>query len=182
MKTKTASRQWRLETLALHGRPGAENATGSHSLPIHQTAAFKFASAEEAAARFSLDDPGPVYSRIGNPTVEAFEERMAAIEGGIGALAAASGQSAVFFAVATITAQGGNIVSSSSVYGGVYSLFKNVLHGFGIEARFVPVSDMAAWEAAIDERTTCLYTEMVGNPLLDTPNLEALAELAHKRG
>src|SRR5262245_6009488 len=105
---------------------------------------------------------------------------MAAIEGGIGAVAAASGQAAVFNAIATITRTGENVVASSSLYGGVYSLLKNVLGEFGIEARFVSVTDLDAWDRNIDERTTCLYAEMVGNPLLDSPDLEALAELANR--
>lgn len=179
MKQKKESRQWRLETLALHGDPALGPTAGATALPIHQTAAYDFSSAEEAADRFTLDDFGPIYTRLGNPTVAAFEQRMAAIEGGIGALATASGQAATFYAVATLTRAGENIVSSTSLYGGIYSLLKNILGGFGIETRFVPVDDLAAWEAAIDDKTTCLYAEMVGNPLLDTPNLEALAELAH---
>jgi O-acetylhomoserine (thiol)-lyase len=179
MKKKNESRQWRLETLALHGDPALGPIAGATALPIHQTAAYDFASAEEAAARFTLEDFGPIYTRIGNPTVAAFEQRMAALEGGIGALATASGQAATFYAVATLTRAGDNVVASRSLYGGIYSLLKNILGDFGIEGRFVPVDDLAAWEAAIDERTTCLYAEMVGNPLLDTPNLDALAELAH---
>src|SRR5437867_12915277 len=110
MNQTTASRQWRLETLALHGAPTEARESGPHALPIVQTAAFQFASAEEAAARFALDDLGPIYSRMGNPTVTAFEERMAAIEGGIGALATASGQAAAFYAIATITRHGDNVV------------------------------------------------------------------------
>src|SRR5262249_45322948 len=182
MSNKTDSRQWRLETLALHGRPNGARPAGPHSLSICQTAAFTFDSSEQAAARFALEDFGPIYSRLGNPTVDAFEERMAAIEGGIGAVAAASGQAAVFNAIATITRQGENVVASSSLYGGVYSLLKNILSEFGIEARFVPVNDLDEWERCIDERTTCLYTEMVGNPLLDSPDLEGLAELANRYG
>ncbi|MCS6776623.1 MAG: O-acetylhomoserine aminocarboxypropyltransferase/cysteine synthase family protein [Chloroherpetonaceae bacterium] len=173
------TRQWRLETLALHGDPALGPVAGATALPIHQTAAYNFASVEEAAARFVLDDSGPIYSRIGNPTVSAFEQRMAALEGGIGAVATASGQAAAFFAVCNLTRAGENIVASTSLYGGIYSLFRNVLAGFGIEVRFVPVDDLAAWRAAVDDRTTCLYAEMIGNPLLDTPDLEALADLAH---
>jgi O-acetylhomoserine (thiol)-lyase len=187
MNDKTASsqrrlepRQWRLETMALHGFPSEERHVGPHSVPIVQSAAFQFASAEEAAARFALDDFGPIYTRVGNPTVETFEQRMAAMEGGIGAMATASGQAAAFYAIATITHQGQNIVSSTSLYGGIYSLLRNILPGFGIETRFVPVADLDAWERAIDGRTTCLYAEMVGNPLLDTPDLERLAGLARR--
>lgn len=153
MNDKTASsqrrrepRQWRLETMALHGLPSEERHVGPHAVPIVQSAALQFASAEEAAARFALDDFGPIYTRVGNPTVEAFEERMAAIEGGIGAMATASGQAAALYAIATITHQGQNIVSSTSLYGGIYSLLRNILPGFGIETRFVQVSDLDAWE------------------------------------
>src|ERR1051326_8447097 len=146
MLEKSDSRPWRLETLALHGRPNGARRAGPHSLPICQSAAFTCDSSEQAAARFALDDCGPIYSRLGNPTVDAFEERMAAIEGGIGAVAAASGQAAVFNAIATITRQGDNVIASSSLYGGVYSLLKNILSGFGIDARFVDVNDLEAWE------------------------------------
>lgn len=179
MKHGPETRQWRLETLALHGDPALGPVAGATAVPIHQTAAYDFTSAEEAAARFALDDPGPIYSRIGNPTVSAFEQRMAALEGGIGAVATASGQAATFFALCNLTRAGENVVASASLYGGIYSLLRNVLAGFGIEARFVPVDDLAAWRTAVDDRTTCLYAEMIGNPLLDTPDLEALAELAH---
>jgi O-acetylhomoserine (thiol)-lyase len=182
MSSTNESRQWRLETLALHGDPTLGPMAGAQALPIHQTTAFDFASPEEAAARFALEDFGPLYSRIGNPTVEAFERRMASIEGGVGALATASGQAATFYAIATLTQAGDNIVASTSLYGGIYSLLKNILSGFGIEARFVRVDDLPAWEAAVDDRTTCLYAEMIGNPLLDTPNLELLSELAHRSG
>jgi O-acetylhomoserine (thiol)-lyase len=173
---------WRLETLALHGDPALGPTAGAEALPIHQTAAFHFKSPEEAAARFGLEELGPLYTRIGNPTVDAFERRMAALEGGIGAVATASGQAATFYAIATITQQGDNVVASASLYGGVYSLLKNQLLKFGIQARFVPVHDLSAWEAAIDSRTTCLYAEMIGNPLLDTPDLEALAHIASRHG
>ncbi len=182
MASRDRSRQWRLETLALHGDPALGPTAGAQALPIHQTAAFDFETAEEAAARFALEEAGPIYTRIGNPTVEAFERRIAALEGGIGALATASGQAATFYALATLTSAGDNVVASSSLYGGIYSLLKNVLSRFGIGARFVRVDDPAAWEAAIDDRTTCLYAEMIGNPLLETPNLEALAALVHRHG
>lgn len=182
MNKRVGSGRWRLETMALHGDPELGATVGAEAVPIHQTAAFEFGSAEQAAARFALDEAGPVYSRLGNPTVEAFERRMAALEGGIGALATASGQAATFYAVATLAGQGDNVVASTSLYGGIYSLFKNSLARFGLESRFVPVSDLKAWERSIDERTTCLYAEMIGNPLLDTPNLRALADLAYSRG
>jgi O-acetylhomoserine (thiol)-lyase len=182
MNPRDTSRPWRLETLALHGDPALGPTAGAQALPIYQTAAYDFASAEEAAARFTLEDFGPIYTRIGNPTVDAFERRMAALEGGIGAVATASGQAATFNAIATLTGQGENVVASSSLYGGIYSLLKNILGRFGIEARFVSVDDLPAWEAAIDERTTCLYAEMIGNPLLDTPNLHALSRLARLHG
>src|SRR5690242_2712192 len=122
MKARDISPQWRLETLALHGDPALGPTAGAQSLPIHQTASFDFASAEEAAARFALEDFGPTSTRIGNPTVDAFERRMAAIEGGVGAVATASGQAATFYAIAALTGAGENVVASSSLYGGIYSL------------------------------------------------------------
>ncbi|HXG22919.1 MAG TPA: aminotransferase class I/II-fold pyridoxal phosphate-dependent enzyme [Chthonomonadales bacterium] len=173
---------WRLETLALHGDPALGPTAGAQALPIYQTAAFDFETPEQAAARFRLEDFGPLYTRIGNPTIDEFERRMAALEGGIGAVATASGQAATFYAIATITQQGDNVVASTSLYGGIYSLLKNQFSKFGIQVRFVPVHDLAAWEAAIDAQTTCLYAEMIGNPLLDTPDLEALASIANQWG
>src|SRR5690348_7898580 len=119
------SRQWRLETLALHGDPRLGPTAGATALPIHQTAAFDFPSAEAAAERFALEAEGPIYTRVGNPTVEAFEQRIAALEDGIGALATASGQAATFYAIANITRAGENVVAASSLYGGIYSLLKN---------------------------------------------------------
>lgn len=182
MNPTNNTQPWRLETLALHGDPALGPTAGAQALPIYQTAAFDFESPEQAAARFGLEDFGPLYTRIGNPTIDEFERRMAALEGGIGAVATASGQAATFYAIATITQQGDNVVASTSLYGGIYSLLKNQFSKFGIQVRFVPVHDLAAWEAAIDARTTCLYAEMIGNPLLDTPDLEALANIAHRRG
>lgn len=175
-------RQWRLETIALHGDPALGPVANAQSAPIHQTAAFAFESTEQAAGRFALEEEGPIYSRIGNPTVDAFERRMAALEGGIGALAASSGQAAAFYAVANLAKAGDNLVASSSLYGGIYSLLKNVLGGFGIETRFVPVGDLGAWKAAADEKTVCFYAEMVANPLLSVPDLSSIAGLAHERG
>ncbi len=177
---ETPANRWAIETVALHGSPEEPHGPGPHAVPIVQSAAFLFGSSAEAAARFALDDFGPIYTRVGNPTVEAFERRIAALEGGVGAVAASSGQAAVFNAIATITEHGDNVVASSSLYGGVYSLLKNILPGFGIEARFVGVGDHKAWREAIDGRTTCLYTEMVGNPFLDTPDLDFLAGLARQ--
>jgi O-acetylhomoserine (thiol)-lyase len=182
MNTRVGFRRWRLETLALHGDPALGETAGAQAAPIHQTAAFEFGSSQEAAARFALDEFGPIYSRMGNPTVDVFERRIASIEGGIGALATASGQAATFYAIATLSGQGDNVVASTSLYGGIYSLLKHSLKRFGLEARFVPVSDIKAWKRSIDERTTCLYAEMIGNPLLDTPDVRALADLAHSRG
>src|SRR5260221_12285086 len=112
MNPRDTSRHWRLETLALHGDPALGPIAGAEALSIHQTAAYDFASAEEAAARFTLEDFGPIYSRLGNPTVDAFERRMASLEGGIGALATASGQAATFYAIATLTGSGENVVAA----------------------------------------------------------------------
>jgi O-acetylhomoserine (thiol)-lyase len=140
MNPRDKSPQWRLETLALHGDPALGPVAGAQALPIYQTAAFDFPTAEEAAARFALEEEGAVYTRIGNPTIEAFERRVAALEGGVGALATASGQAATFYAVATLTDAGENIVASSSLYGGIYSLLKNVLSRFGIGASARPAS------------------------------------------
>lgn len=179
---KLDSGQWRLETLALHGDPALGPVAGAQAVPIEQTAAFDLPSADAAAARFSLEDPGPIYTRLGNPTVDAFERRAASLEGGIGALATASGQAATFYALGALAEPGANIVSSSSLYGGIYSLLQNLVPRFGVETRFVRCADTAAWESAVDDRTLCLYVETIGNPLLDTPNIERLSALAHSVG
>ncbi|HET6456346.1 MAG TPA: PLP-dependent transferase, partial [Armatimonadota bacterium] len=152
-----------LETLALHAGQQADPATGARAVPIYQTTSYVFNSAEHAANLFGLKEFGNIYTRIMNPTTDVLEKRLAALDGGTGGLAVASGQAAITLAVLNITKVGQNIVSTSYLYGGTYTLFHYTLAKMGIEVRFVDSSDPANFEKAIDENTRLLYTESIGN-------------------
>ena len=170
------------DTLAVHAGQSPDPATGARAVPIHQTASFVFPDADTAAALFNMEVPGHVYSRLSNPTVAVLEERIAALEGGVGAIATASGQAALHLAIATLMGQGGHVVASASLYGGSHNLLHYTLPRFGIETTFVPARDPAAWRAAIRPGTRLLFGESVGNPsvdVLDIPALGALAEEHH---
>jgi len=167
------------DTLAVHAGQSPDPATGSRAVPIHQTASYVFPDTATAAALFNMEQPGHVYSRLSNPTVAVFEERMAALEGGAGAIATASGQAALHLAIATLLGSGGHIVSSASLYGGSHNLLTYTLPRFGIETTFVPPGDIGAWRSALKPNTRLLFGESVGNPsvdVLDIPALGALAE------
>jgi len=168
----------RFETLQVHA--GQTPAAGTHSraVPIHQTTSFTFTDADHGARLFALQEFGNIYTRIMNPTTDVFEQRVAALEGGVAALATASGQSAQFLAITTLAEAGDNIVSGASLYGGTYNQFKVQFPRIGIGVRFVATDDFAAWEAAIDDRTRALYVESIGNPGFDVPNFRKLAEIA----
>ncbi|MGY0505445.1 O-acetylhomoserine aminocarboxypropyltransferase/cysteine synthase family protein [Luteimonas sp. e5] len=170
------------ETLALHAGYTPEPTTRAVAVPIYQTVAYAFDSAQHAADLFDLKVPGNIYSRIMNPTCAVLEARVAALEGGIGGLALASGQSAITYAIQTIAGQGDNIVSASSLYGGTWNLFAHTLPQFGIEARLADQHDLAALEALIDARTKAVYVESIGNPSGRVADIPALAELAHRHG
>ena len=175
-------RSYRLETLAVHGGQELDPATLSRAVPIYQTTSYGFRSTEHAANLFALKEFGNIYTRLMNPTNDVFEKRMAALEGGVGALATSSGQAAITFAVLNIAGAGDEIVSASSLYGGTYNLFNVTLPKIGIRVRFVDPSDPEHFRKAITDRTKALYLESVGNPKLDVPDIAAIADVAHEHG
>jgi O-acetylhomoserine (thiol)-lyase len=169
------------ETIAIHH--GYEpDETHAVAVPIHQTVAFEFDDAKHGADLFDLAVPGNIYSRIMNPTLAVLEQRMAALEGGVAALATSSGQAAITYAVQTITRAGDNIVTVPLLYGGTYTLFRHMLPAQGIEVRFAEDDDPAHLEALIDDRTTLVYLETIGNPAGNIPDLAAITEMAHRHG
>ena len=178
-----SNRSYGFETLSLHaGQETADSATGARAVPIYQTSSYVFDSPEHAANLFGLKQFGNIYTRIMNPTQDAFERRMAALEGGVGALATASGQSAETLAILNIAEAGDEIVSSASLYGGTYNLFHYTLPKLGITVRFVDSRDPESFRSAINERTKAIYAETVGNPRLDTLDISAVAAIAHENG
>ncbi|WP_081838408.1 homocysteine synthase [Thermogemmatispora carboxidivorans] len=178
-----SNRSYGFETLALHaGQETADSATGARAVPIYQTSSFVFDSPEHAADLFALRKFGNIYTRIMNPTQDAFERRIAALEGGVGALATASGQAAETLAILTIAEAGDEVVSSTSLYGGTYNLFRYTLPKLGITVRFVDSRDPEQFRAAITERTKAIYAEALGNPRLDMLDIEAVAAIAHEHG
>lgn len=177
----TEERQFALETQALHaGQEEADSATNARAVPIYQTSSFVFDSAEHAANLFQLKEFGNIYSRIMNPTQDALEQRLAALEGGVGALAVASGQAAETMALFTLLKAGDHLVSSTALYGGTYVLFKNVLPRHGIEVTFVDQSDPENFRRAITDRTRCVYGETIGNPEGNVLDIQAVADIAHE--
>ena len=173
---------WKSETIAVHGGYSPDPTTRAVAVPIYQTVAYAFDSAQHAADLFDLKVPGNIYTRIMNPTTDVLEQRVAALEGGIAALALASGQAAITYAIQTITEAGDNIVSSSALYGGTYNLFAHTLPQFGIETRFADYRDPQAFAGLIDARTKAVFVESVGNPLGNITDIEALAAVAHAHG
>ncbi len=174
---------WSFETKQIHAGWDRDATTGATSLPIHQSSAFAFASAEQAASRFALAELGPIYTRLGNPTNDAVEARIAALEGGVGALALSSGQSATTVAILNIAGAGNNIVASPSLYGGTVTLLKNSLGRLGIETRFVEdPRDAAQWEALVDDKTVAFFGESITNPNGDLLDIETVAQAAHRCG
>ncbi len=170
------------DTLALHAGQEPDPATGARATPIYQSASFVFPDSDFAAGLFNIERAGHVYSRLSNPTNAVLEERIAALDGGVGAIAAASGQAAMHLAVATICSAGEHIVASRSLYGGTHNLLEYTLPRFGIETTFVDPRDAAAFAAAIRPSTRLLFGEILGNPGLEVLNVPALAEVAHERG
>ncbi|HXF81043.1 MAG TPA: O-acetylhomoserine aminocarboxypropyltransferase [Usitatibacter sp.] len=166
------------DTLAVHAGQSPDPATGSRAVPIYQTASYVFPDTDTAAALFDMEVPGHVYSRLSNPTVSVFEERMAALEGGAGAIATSSGQAALHLAIATLMGEGGHVVASSSLYGGSHNLLTYTLPRFGIRTTFVPARDPAAWKAAIRPGTRLLFGESVGNPSVDVLDIPAIGAIA----
>lgn len=167
------------DTLALHAGAAPDAATGARAVPLHLSTSFVFESSEHAASLFNMERAGHVYSRISNPTTAVLEQRMAALEGGAGAIATASGQAALHLTIATLMGAGGHIVASSAIYGGSHNLLHYTLRRFGIETTFVHPGDLDAWRAAIRPNTRLLFGETVGNPGLDVLDVPAVAEIAH---
>ena len=174
--------QWRFETKSVHAGYTPEATTHAVAVPIYQTAAFSFDSAQHGADLFDLKVPGNIYSRIMNPTNAVLEERLAALEGGIAALALASGQAAVTYAIQTIAEMGDNIISSTGLYGGTYNLFAHTLPQYGISTRFADGANPASFEPLIDARTKAIYVESLGNPSGRLTDIAALADIAHRHG
>ena len=172
----------KIETLAVHGGYTPEPTTKAVAVPIYQTVAFAFDDTQHGADLFDLKVAGNIYSRIMNPTCGVLEARVAAMEGGIGALAVASGMSAIAYAIQTITEAGDNIVSASTLYGGTYNLFAHTFPQMGIEVRFADYRDPASFAKLIDARTKAVYCETIGNPLGNITDLAALAQVAHAHG
>jgi O-acetylhomoserine/O-acetylserine sulfhydrylase len=174
------SNNFRFETLQLHAGQEADPVTGSRAVPIHQTTSYQFKNADHAANLFGLREFGNIYTRIMNPTTDVFEKRIAALEGGVAALATASGQAAQFLALNNILQAGDNFVSSSFIYGGTYNQFKVAFKRLGIEARFAEGDDAANFEQLIDENTKAIYLESIGNPKLSIPDFAKFSALAKK--
>jgi len=168
------------DTLALHAGQSPDPATGSRAVPVYQTTSYVFRDTEHAASLFNMERAGHVYSRISNPTVAVFEERIAALEGGVGAIATASGQAALHLAVATLMGAGSHIVASTALYGGSHNLLAYTLKRFGIETTFVTPRDLSGWKKAIRENTKLLFGETLGNPGLDVLDIPAVAAIAHE--
>jgi O-acetylhomoserine (thiol)-lyase len=174
--------QYRPETLAIHAGQKPDSATNARAVPIYATTSYVFNDADHAARLFALQEFGNIYTRIMNPTNGVFEERVAAIEGGVGALAFASGQAAETATILNLARTGDNIVASSSLYGGTYNLFQWTLPKLGITTAFVDGSDPANFAPAIDANTKAIYLETIGNPRLDVPDIAAIADVAHAHG
>jgi O-acetylhomoserine (thiol)-lyase len=172
----------RPETLAVHGGYTPDPTTKAVAVPIYQTVAYAFDNTQHGADLFDLKVQGNIYTRIMNPTQDVLEKRIAALEGGIAALALASGQAAITYAIQTIAEAGDNIVSAATLYGGTYNLFAHTLPQYGIEVRFADYRDPASFEKLIDARTKAVYCESVGNPLGNITDIAALAEIAHRHG
>ncbi|CAB3799158.1 O-acetyl-L-homoserine sulfhydrylase [Paraburkholderia caffeinitolerans] len=170
----------RFDTLALHAGAAPDPVTGARATPIYQTTSFTFRDTDHAAALFNMERAGHVYSRISNPTVAVFEERVAALEGGAGAIGTASGQAALHLAIATLMGAGSHIVASTALYGGSHNLLDYTLRRFGIATTFVKPGDLDAWRAALRPETRLLFGETLGNPGLDVLDIAGVAQIAHE--
>jgi O-acetylhomoserine (thiol)-lyase len=172
----------RPETLAIHAGQNVDPTTKARAVPIYATTSYVFDNADHAARLFGLQEFGNIYTRIMNPTTDVFEQRIAALEGGVGALGVSSGQAAETLAILNLARAGDNIVTSSSLYGGTYNLFQYTLPKYGIDFKFVDGSKPEAFEKEIDDRTKAIYLETIGNPRLDVPDFEKITAIAHKAG
>lgn len=174
-------RNFKFETLQLHvGQEQADPTTDARAVPIYQTSSYVFRNCDHAAARFGLSDAGNIYGRLTNPTEDVFEKRIAALEGGVAALAVASGAAAVTYTILNLAQNGDNIVSAKNIYGGSFNLFEHTLPQYGIDTNFVDIFNEEQVESAINEKTKALYIETLGNPNSDVVNIESVAKIAHK--
>lgn len=174
-------RNFKFETLQLHvGQEQADPTTDARAVPIYQTSSYVFRNCDHAAARFGLSDAGNIYGRLTNPTEDVFEKRIAALEGGVAALAVASGAAAVTYTILNLAQNGDNIVSAKNIYGGSFNLFEHTLPQYGIDTNFVDIFNKEQVESAINEKTKALYIETLGNPNSDVVDIESVAKIAHK--
>lgn len=174
---------YRFETLQLHvGQEQPDPATDSRAVPIYQTTSYVFKNSAHVAARFGLADAGNIYGRLTNSTQDVFEKRIAALEGGVAALATASGAAAITYTIEALAADGGHIVAQKTIYGGSYNLLEHTLSHFGVSTTFADAHNLEAVEGAIQENTRAIYLETLGNPNSDIPDIDAIAEIAHKHG
>lgn len=172
----------KIETLALHGGQEPDPTTGSRAVPIYQTTSYQFKNTEHAANLFGLKEFGNIYTRLMNPTTDVLEKRVALIDGGVGALAVASGQSAITLALLNIAKVGDEIISADNLYGGTYNLFHYTFPRLGVNVKFVKSNDLNAFQNAITPKTKALYAESIGNPKLDVADIEGISKVAHKNG
>ncbi len=177
-----AERTYGFNTRSIHAGQKADPTTGSRAVPIYQTTSYVFDDAQHGADLFALARPGNIYTRIMNPTTAVFEERMAALEGGIGALATASGSAAITYAIMNLTGAGGHIVAAATLYGGTHNLLANTLPLYGITTTFVNPDDPASFAAAVRPETRAIFVETIGNPAANVADLPAIAEIAHRSG
>src|SRR5450432_2050165 len=169
-------------TNALQAGYKPDPTTGARAVPLYQTTSYQFRDTDHAAALFSLQEAGNIYTRIMNPTTDVFEQRIAALEGGVGALATASGQFAETLAILTIADSGDEIISSAALYGGTYTLFSQSLRRLGIKVHFVETDKPEDYEKLINDKTKAIYLETIGNPKLEIPDFEGITKVAHKHG
>ena len=174
-----ANKDYGLATLGVRAGQEPDPVTGAQAVPIYQTTSYVFKDSDEAARRFALQEFGQIYSRLTNPTSDVFEARIAAIEGGNSAISTSSGLAAITYAILNVTGPGDNIVSADNLYGGTYQLFNYTFKDLAREVKFVDSQDLDGFEKAIDEKTKAIYLESIGNPKLDVPDFEKIAEIAH---
>ncbi len=178
-----SNQNYRFETLQLHvGQEQADPTTGARAVPIYQTTSYVFHNSAHAAARFGLSDAGNIYGRLTNPTQDVLEQRVAALEGGVAALAVASGAAAITYAIQALAQKGDHIVAQKTIYGGSYNLLAHTLPQYGVSTTFVDAHDLSAVEGAIRDNTKAIYLETLGNPNSDIPDIDAIAAIAHKHG
>lgn len=174
--------KWKFDTLQVHAGQVADPSTGSRAVPIYQTTSYVFKNVQHAADLFALKEPGNIYTRIMNPTTDVFEQRVAALEGGVGGLATASGSAAITYAILNIASAGDEIVSASTLYGGTYNLFADTFKTFGIKVNFVDPDNPENFRQALTDKTKAVYIETIGNPSINLIDIEAVAAIAHEHG